>query len=719
MTPALERLANWIALRPKAVLAAVLSLGVLAGALGIPLVGELRFSSSDLETRGSESVRAADTIERLTGVAPAPTIFALLHSTGESLSPRNETHILAVAHTLEAQRGIAKAASYPQATPVEKLGLHRYFSSHSGHWAFIAAVARAGVQRTTRASALARRLLTRLPPGSGVLLGGSTIADEELGALAHRGLARTELWVLPLLALLLILIFRRPVAAALPLLIGVLTILETFALLRLFKAAGAQVSLFCLPTASGLSLGLGIDYSLLGVSRFREEARRHSSPARAASATLGSAGRTILFSAATIGCCMAVLMLIPIPLVFSVGLAVGLCACIAAANAILVLPAAGVLFPDRLHARVGRPGSGGSARKAWLNLASFVTRHPWPIAIAVSTVLLVLAIPAFGLRFHGIDVDALPKGAGARVAAEILEREFEPSVSDEILSLLIYAPRSRKAEISEFQELVAITPGVRDVNKAHPIGPGIWELSVLSRGARLSPASIALAKRLRTVRGPFRVEVSGPSPSYLDQQAALRGDLIAIVLVIALSTYALMFSMTKSIVLPLKTLLMNALTFAATFGLIVLLFQRDPLMSLFAGGSRGYLELTQPILMVSAVFGLSTDYNIFVISRIQEARRAGYGDRAAIAEGLSRSGPVVTAAALVFCLTIAAFATSSIMLIRETAAGMAIAVLIDATLVRALLLPSLMTLLGPYNWWLPKPLRWLFDEAGAFWDTLG
>ncbi len=718
MKAALERLAVKIARRPQVAILAAVSLGIAAGAIGIPLVDELRFSSNDLETRGSESVRAATAIERATGAAPAPTIFALLRTRSPVLSPADQSHILALAHTLKAQPDIAKVASFPQASLIEKADLQSYFFAANGRWTLIAAAARAGVQRTARASALATALTDEFPPDSGVILGGSTIVDEELGAAARGDLERAELWVLPLLALLLMVIFRRALAAALPLLIGVLTVLETFAILRLLSAAGVQVSLFSLPAATGLSLGLGIDYSLLGVSRFREEAVRHDAPTDAAIATLATAGRTIVFSAATIACSMTVLMAIPIPLVFSVGLAVSICACVAAANAVILLAAVSVSFGERLRPRPRRVEPSISVGDAWFRLSSLVTRHPWPIAITVAATLVALGLPALGLRFHGVDVNMLPPGAGARKATSILEREFEPSVNDEILSLLIHAPPGSEDAVAGYQEAVARAPGVSNVNTVRQIGAELWELSVLSSGPRLSPASIALVERLRGGSRGLRVEVASPSSSYLDEQASLRGELIAIVVVIALGTYALLFSMTKSILLPLKTVLMSGLTFAATFGLLALIFQREPLMGVLAAANHGDMELTQPILMLSAVFGLSTDYSVFVISRIQEERRAGRDDRSAIAAGLSRSGPVVTSAAFVFCVTIAAFASSSVALIRETAAGMAIAVLIDATLVRALLLPATMALLGPYNWWLPRPLHRLFGRLDSVWGTL-
>jgi RND superfamily putative drug exporter len=199
-------------------------------------------------------------------------------------------------------------------------------------------------------------------------------------------------------------------------------------------------------------------------------------------------------------------------------------------------------------------------------------------------VLVALAIPALGLSFHGIDVNALPRGANARVASDVMAQEFEPAVSDEIMALLIHAPRSSEVAVDDYQEQVAKMPGVDNVYKAESIGRRLWEIGVVSLGPRLSATSIDLVKRLRGGHEPFPVEVSSPSASFLDQQASLRDHLLAIVLVIVLGTYALLFSMTRSIVLPLKTLAMNGLTFAATFGLIVLIFQRQPLMGLFAAG---------------------------------------------------------------------------------------------------------------------------------------
>ncbi|HUN77868.1 MAG TPA: MMPL family transporter [Solirubrobacteraceae bacterium] len=732
MAGALRRLASWIARRPRAVIAAGLTLGALAGALGLPLIGELRFSSGDLDAQGSESVRAADSIERATGAAPAPTVFALvpLHRGGEgggeagtgagllgtagtrqgALAP-----VRAVARELGAQGAVARVASYPQAAVIEKATLSRYFFSFGREWSFVAAAVRAGVQRTSRGVRLARRLLADFPPRSGIELGGSTIADEELAATARRELDRTELWLVALLAVLLLCIFRRAAAAGLPLLLGVLTLLETLAVLRGLHAAGVQLSLFALPSASGLSLGLGIDYSLLGVSRFREEVAGGLGDERAAAATLVAAGRTVLFSAGTIACCMATLMLVPVTLVFSVGLAVSVCACVAAANAVLLLPAVCMCWGGHLRTRARRGGR-VSLRGAWRRLAVLVTRRPAPVAIAVSGLLLALCVPAFGLRFHGIDASALPPGSGARVAQETVERDFEPSVGDEIVPLLVRAPRRAGARVAAYRERVAATGDVYAASKARSIGRGLWEIDVVARGRRLSPGSLALVRSLRAGHRGLDVEVTGPAASYLDEQASLRGDLLAIVLAISLAAWVLLAAMTRSLVLPLKTLAMSGLTFAATFGLVVLLFQREPLMGLLTDGGGGELEASQPILMLGAVFGLTLDYTVFVLARIQEARRPGVEVRAAIAEGMAHSGPVVSAAALVFCVTVAAFATSSVMLVRETAAAMAIAVAIDATLVRGLLLPSLMALLGPYNWWLPKGLsRWLARASTEEW----
>jgi len=705
MREPLQRLAERIARRPGRVLLGLLALGALSTAFGLPLLGELSFSSSDLEARGSQSVRTAATIERLTHEAPAPTVFALVRNDPTSTPAQVSSRVAGVAQALAALPGIAQVASFPQAALIEKITLRRYFFSRDGRWSFVAANVRAGVRRTARAAQLARRLLARFPPSSGVLLGGSTVADEQLGVATRGELAATERWLLPLLALLLLAIFRRPAAAALPLLIGLLTLAQALALLRLAHLAGAQISLLALPIASGLSLGLGVDYSLLGVTRFREEVAHGSSQREAARTMLGTAGRTVVFSAGTIACCMAALAFVPVPLVAATGLAVGLCACAAAANALLLLPAACVLWGSHLTAPPGLLRPRGVARGAWARLAELVTRRAAPVALASAAVLLALGAPALGLRFHGVDAGALPTGTGGRVAAEVVERDFEPAVGDEILSLLVRAPHTQRAAVEAFRHRVARMPGVRSVyREARAIGPDKWELNVVSRAPRLAPASLKLVKRVRTERTPFPVTVASPAASFLDQQATLAGQLPAIALALALGVCALVFAMTRSLVLPLKALALNGLTFAAAFGLVALLFQREPLTGLLADGGGGGLEVVQPIVMLGAVFGLSTDYNLFVLARIQEARRAGAGERAAIALGLQRSGPVVSAAALVFCVTVAAFATSAVEPVRETAAGMALAVAIDATLVRALLLPSAMALLGPYNWWLPEGL---------------
>jgi uncharacterized membrane protein YdfJ with MMPL/SSD domain len=290
----------------------------------------------------------------------------------------------------------------------------------------------------------------------------------------------------------------------------------------------------------------------------------------------------------------------------------------------------------------------------------------------------------------------------------VLEREFPPGRT---------APIYVAAQTDDSRAVAAWAGSLDELPNVEAVSPpqqadGLWRVDVVTGAGRLSDEAQQLVRDLREHDAPFAFSVGGGTAAFIDQQTSLEESLPLALLLLAGSTLVILFAMTGSVVLPVKALIMNLLTLSAAFGLLVLIFQDGRLEGLLAYDSQGALESTQPILLFCVAFGLSTDYGVFLLTRIKEARDGGLDDREAVAVGLERTGRIVTYAALLFCVAIGAFATSEVVFIKQLGIGTALAVLIDAFLVRALLVPSLMALLGRWNWWAPRPLAQLHARLG-------
>jgi RND superfamily putative drug exporter len=393
-------------------------------------------------------------------------------------------------------------------------------------------------------------------------------------------------------------------------------------------------------------------------------------------------------------------------------------ASVAATLALVALPALLALLGPRVNAlspRRWRRAAERDARLAhegfWYRLSRGVMRRPGRVAIAAAAVLVVLGLPFLRVAFTGFDANVLPKSASARQVSDALDRDFPPHRGSPI-TLAVDAPRSAAPQVGALATEVRRVSGVAAVGPARPLGGETWQLDVISRSGPLSAQSQRLVDDVRHLRTPLHVAVQGQTARFLDQQASLGAHLPLALILLAATTLIVLFAMTGSVVLPVKALLMNLLTLSAAFGILVFVFQDGRLEGLLSYTSLGGLDSTQPILLFVIAFALSTDYAVFLLTRIKEARDGGAGERESVAIGLQRTGRIVTAAALLFCVAIGAFATSEIVFIKELGIGTALAVLIDATIVRALLVPSLMALLGYWNWWAPRPLRRLHERFG-------
>jgi RND superfamily putative drug exporter len=504
--------------------------------------------------------------------------------------------------------------------------------------------------------------------------------------------------------------------------VGGLAIVGTFVVLRL-ASESIDISIFALNLTTGLGLGLAIDYSLFIVSRYREEIERVGAGREALRNTMATAGRTVLFSSITVAAALAALLTFPQRFLYSMGLGGMSVALIAAVIALVVLPAVLALLGERVNAlapkrlqraahRDARPAAAG----AWYRLSRFVMRRPGRIAAASAAFLIALGIPFLGVNFVSVDATILPDGSAPRTVDERLASEFPPNRTEPIE---LVATGASEGELGAYAERVGALEGVTAVAPPQRLGDGGTALlRAVPAPDTISDSAQELVKDVRALDPPFDVLVGGRTAEFVDQKASLADHLPLAILIVVGSTFVVLFLMTGSVVLPVKAALMNLLSISATFGALVLIFQDGRLEGLLDYTSQGGLETTQPLFLAMVAFGLSTDYAVFLLSRIKEARDAGASDSEAVAVGLERTGRIVTAAALLFSVAIGAFVTSEIIFIKQLGLGTAIAVLIDATIVRALLVPSLMELLGRRNWWSPRLLRRLharigLSEAGA------
>jgi RND superfamily putative drug exporter len=551
----------------------------------------------------------------------------------------------------------------------------------------------------------------------GIAVGGAAVAQEQVNKQVEEDLRMAEMLAFPLLFLLSFLFFRSLVAALLPVMIGLLAIVGTFLVLRLASEFGS-ISIFALNLTTGLGLGLAIDYSLFVVSRYREEIAKDGPGLAAMQRVMATAGRTVFFSSLTVAAALASLLVFPQRFLYSMGLGGALVALLAALISLTVLPAVLTLLGGRVNALAPRflqRRAEADARPAqqgfWYRLSRFVMRRPAPIATVSALFLIVLGLPFLNIKFDTVDPTVLPKEASARQAYDTVSTEFPPYRETPIWVSVEGAGPKASAQLAARIER---TEGVAAAAPPQRLRGGVTVIQAVSANPFKSEASQSTVERIRDVPGPpgATVLVGGATADFVDFQDSLVRHLPIAFAIIVIATLVILFLMTGSVVLPIKSLIMNVLNLSAVFGLLVLIFQDGRFEGVLDYTSPGAIEQTMPILLFAVAFGLSTDYAVFLLSRIKEARDNGASDSESVAIGLERTGRIVTAAALLFAIAIGAFATSQIIFIKENGVGTALAVLIDASIIRALLVPSLMELLGKWNWWAPAPLRRLHERWG-------
>ena len=695
----LDRLARFLHRRRRPVLAGAFVLVIVAGVIGGPVAGLLQ-SDDDFDPPAAEAVQAREAIAASTGASASPDVIALVRLGAPAGSAAGQAKL---GEVVAAARGpeVARADAYEPGGPRELV-------SRDGRSSYVAVSLRDGAD--------SEPLVERLERVPGVTLGGPELINEQAGAQVEEDLARAELLAFPLLFLVSLVVFRGLVAALLPLFVGMITVLSTFLLMRGVNGI-AGMSVFALNLIIGLGLGLAIDYSLFVVSRFREELARGVPTADALSVTLRTAGRTVIFSAATVAAALASLLVFPQRFLYSMGVGGVMVTVVAAVVSLVFLPAllaalgprVNALSPKRWRRAVERDAA-AEQEGFWYRHSRRVMRRPGAIAAATAALLIVLGLPFTAIKFTGVDASVLGTSHSARVVDDALRAEFPPNRTSPVI-VAARAPASASAEVAAYAQRLSEIPGVLAVQPPQA-ADGLWRIGVVAPGRRLDESAKATVRAVRAVPAPFPVQVGGSTAEFLDQQSALADRLPVALAILALTTLVILFLMTGSVVLPVKTLIMNLLTLSAAFGILKLIFQDGRLEGVLGYTSQGALESSQPILLFAIAFGLSTDYGVFLITRIKEARDGGLSNDEAVAVGLQRTGRIVTAAAILMCIAIGAFVTSEMIFIKQLGLGTALAVLIDATIVRALLVPSLMALLGEWNWWAPKPLARLHRRFG-------
>jgi uncharacterized membrane protein YdfJ with MMPL/SSD domain len=669
-------LTSRLAAHPRRTLVAVLLFVVLAGAVGGPVAGALE-SSGGFVAPGADSEVAVDRIEAATGTEPDAGIVLLV----DRPSPER---LAAVERELARIPGVASTAP----------------AGRSGDDALLTATLRASADD----DAAARAALDVFGPASGVAVGGGAVAGLQIGETVGADLGRAEMLAFPLLLLLSLLFFRGR-ATLMPLAVGVTTVLGTFLVLSLVNRVHS-LSVFALNLVIGLGLGLAIDYTLFLVTRYREElATRGATPA-AIAATMATAGRTVAFSAATVSFALITLVVFPQDFLKSMGIAGAIVAVVAALASLVISPALFALW----GAKLARPGATDATEgRAWYRLAHLVMRRAKLVAPLTALAMLALSLPALTTTWSAIDSSVIPEGKSARTVADAVNRG---EAAKSPILIAVSAPDADGARVGALARRVAAVPGVERVAEPRSLGGGTWQLGAIASGDPSGPVAQGAVEAIRALPAPFDVRVGGGAAEFVDQQAAIGSRLLLAVGLLVGLTMLVLWLMTGSVVLPLKAVLMNALTVGTALTPLTLIYQGGHLTGLLGYTPNGGVEPSDFLVTAAIVFALSTDYGVFLLGRIKEARDGGLPDGEAVAIGLARTGRVVTAAAILMAVAIGAFSTSSISFIQQIGVATATGVLVDAFVVRTLLVPSLMTLLGRWNWWSPQPLRALHARIG-------
>ncbi|MFJ4658491.1 MMPL family transporter [Nocardia sp. NPDC088792] len=732
----LTSLARFAMTRPRAVLVTALLLMIVCGGFGATVKSHM--VGGGYLTNSLESVRANDFIDQ-NFPGGNPNLIIMVSSDAGVNSPQTRAEAQRITDQLTGDSEITGVQSY-WTSGTARPDLATALKSKDGHRGLImATVTGTDTQVQNRAAALGKDL-NGDRDGVQVRVGGMAGTFADINDQVEKDLLLAEAIAVPVSGLLLVLVFGSVVAAALPIGVGLFAIAATMGILRLLTTV-MDVSVFALNMTSALGLALAIDYSLFIVSRYREELAQGRDTRSAIVRAVQTAGRTVVFSGLTVALALAALAVFPQPFFQSFAYA-GVAVVIAAVGAsVLLLPAALMLLGDRVNAwdlrkplrrLLGRPEPVAKQPEEtfWYRLVTWVMRRAVPVAVIASAVLLALGSPFLKAHFGTPDDRVIGTFAPARQVGDALRSDFSADMAS---SAVIVLPgfHGAPAQLAGYAHDLSQVPGVPAVLSSEGVfmngqkmAAGIPQMTgpqgaYLSVGTKLAPYSAAGKQQLAELRA-----VPAPGSTLFAGAAALNEDTTDAVVarlplaagLIAVITFILLFLFTGSVVLPLKALLLNMLSLTATFGAMIWIFEQGHLSGLLGFTATGNIDMFMPILMFCLAFGMSMDYEVFLLSRIREEWLASDRSKAAntrsVALGVARTGRIFTAAAGLMAVVLLAVATSEVAPMKLFGIGLALAVISDATIIRGLLAPALMRLMSTGNWWAPKPLAALHERIG-------
>jgi RND superfamily putative drug exporter len=735
----LSRIGRFAIRRRKAVLLTAVLVFAVSGAFGGSVSKHL--SSGGFDDPASESFKADQVVDRVFG-SSTPNLILLVTAKGGSVdAPDVVAAADALTDELSHERFVGQAVSY------WSLGNAPPLRSDDGSKALVLARL-AGSQNEVNKRV--KDLVPKYTRDGAVVqvgVGGYSAIFREVGTTIEDDLVRAESIALPITLILLLLVFGTAVSASLPLAIGILSVVGTFVVLRLLSTV-TEVSIFSLNLTTAMGLGLAIDYALFIVTRYREELRAGHEPDVAVSRTVRTAGRTVAFSAMTVAASLCALLVFPLAFLRSFAYAGVAVAFLAGAFSVVVLPAMLSLLGRRVDSlTIFKRSTQPTAEGFWHRMALFVMKRPIVVGGSAIAVLLILGTPFLRLDISLPDDRVLPTDALSRQVHDTIREEFssQEAGAESVVATGIGDPAAHAQEIGDYAAALAKLDGVARVDAvtgtycgaglakqlscepgalvlpggegrylgyAKPARGGSTYLSVVPDVEPLSSAGEHLVSDIRSTPSPFPVRVTGQSAQLVDIKDSLFSRLPLAIAIIAVITFVLLFLQFGSVLIPIKALVLNLLSLSATFGAMVFVFQDGHLADTLHFTATGQIDATTPILMFCVAFGLSMDYEVFLLSRIKEEHDRTGDNELSVAVGLEKTGRLVTAAALLIAVVFISFATSHITFIKLFGVGLTLAVLMDAFLIRGTLVPAFMRLAGEWNWWAPGPLRRLHNRIG-------
>ncbi|QNE18815.1 MMPL family transporter [Kribbella qitaiheensis] len=714
-----ERLGRFNYRHRRLVLALTGLFVVAAIAWGTGVFGSL--ANGGFEAPDTEAARAVRTIEQSIGRAGTDVVVLYRSPTQTTSAPAFRSAVEQHLADLPSREVLGTTTFWSTKSPA--------FVSKDQHSTY-AVLTLAGADPDERLATF-RKIADQVrqaPAGLDVKIGGEDGINDEINAQTEHDIVNAETISLPIVLILLVIVFGGLVAASLPLFVGALAILGAFVVLRALTTF-TDVSVFSINIVTMIGLGLAIDYALFIVTRFREQLALGNDVETALTVTMGTAGRTVAFSGVTVGVAISSLVLFPVMFLRSMAYGGAAAVLVAMFAALTALPALLAVLGDRVNKlRVPwlarRGGLGATEHGPWYRLAQSVMRRPIRYVVVLVPLLLVLGIPFLQVQLGGVDHRALPAGSDSRTVTETLQNDFAGAGGSDVLVAVRFTtpPADAQQALAPYIQQLG---QVRDVQDVQLTGykNGVASVQVHTHYTSQELPARDVVKAVRAVQPPAgtTVEVGGDTAALVDLLHVLRERVPWMAGFIVLVTFILLFVAFGSFVLPAKALLMNVLSLSASFGAMVWIFQEGHLTGLLDFTPSGFLDATNPVLLFAVLFGLSMDYEVFLLSRIREEYDRTGDNTRSVALGLQRTGGIITSAALLLIIVVGAFATSGIVFVKMIGVGLVIAILLDATVVRALLVPATMRLLGRANWWAPGPLaRWWqqhgFRETGPVQD---